>query len=40
MAPLNPVVSAVAAGAIAGGVELVVMYPLDVVKTRFMSNTG
>ena len=28
--PVNPLVSAVVAGAIAGGVELIIMYPLDV----------
>ena len=38
--PLNPLVGAVISGGIAGGVELVIMYPLDVVKTRFMNGEG
>ena len=28
--PVNPLLSAVVAGGIAGGVELIIMYPLDV----------
>ena len=34
--PVNPLVSAVVAGGIAGGVELIIMYPLDVRRLHFL----